>query len=72
MKFFLRVKPKSGIARIEQKNDKELIVRVKEAPEDGKANNAVVRAIAEYFDVAPSRVKILRGASGRKKIIRIL
>ncbi len=72
MKFFLHVKPKSSIVRIEQKNEKELTVWVKEVPEDGKANDAVVRAVAEHFDVAPSRVKILRGASGRKKIIEIV
>ena len=72
MKFFIQVKPKSSIARVEQKNEKELTVWVKEVPEDGKANDAVVRAIAEHFIVAPSRVKILRGASGRKKVVEIL
>lgn len=72
MKFFIQVKPKSSIARIEQKNEKELTVWVREVPEDGKANEAVVRAIAEYFDVAPSRVRILRGATGRKKTVEIL
>ncbi|MEK7493940.1 MAG: DUF167 domain-containing protein [Patescibacteria group bacterium] len=72
MKFFLQVKPKSSIARVEQKNEKELTVWVREVPEDGKANDAVVRAVAEYFAVAPSRVKILRGASGRKKVVEIV
>ena len=71
MKFFIQVKPKSSTARVEQKNEKELTVWVREVPEDGKANDAVVRAIAEYFDVAPSRVKIARGASGRKKVVEI-
>lgn len=72
MKFFIQVKPKSSIARVEQKNEKELTVWVREVPEDGKANDAVVQAIAEHFTVAPSRVKILRGASGRKKVVEIL
>lgn len=72
MKFFLQVKPKSSIARIEQKNEKELTVWVREVPEGGKANDAVVRTVAEHFDVAPSRVKIVRGASGRKKIVEIV
>ncbi|MBI5913365.1 DUF167 domain-containing protein [Candidatus Azambacteria bacterium] len=72
MRFFIHVKPKSSTARVEQKNEKELTVWVREVPEDGKANDAVVRAVAEHFDVAPSRVKILRGASGRKKVVEIL
>ncbi|MCR4323294.1 MAG: DUF167 domain-containing protein [Candidatus Azambacteria bacterium] len=72
MKFFLSVKPKSSKARIEQGSENELTVWVREVPEDGKANDAVVRAVAEYCDVAPSRVKILRGATGRKKVVEIL
>ena len=72
MKFFIQVKPKSSTARVEQKNEKELTVWVREVPEDGKANDAVVRSVAEHFDVAPSRVKILRGATGRKKVVKIL
>ena len=72
MKFFIQVKPKSSTARVEQKNEKELTVWVREVPEDGKANDAVVRSVAEHFDVAPSRVKILRGATGRKKVVEIL
>lgn len=72
MKFFLQVKPKSSTARIEQKNEKELTVWVREVPEDGKANDAVLRAVAEHFAVAPSRVRIVRGARGRKKIVEIV
>lgn len=72
MKFFIQVKPKSSSARVEQKNEKELTVWVREVPEDGKANDAVVRALAEHFDVAPSRVNITRGVSGRKKTIEIV
>lgn len=72
MKFFLQVKPKSSSARVEQKNEKELTVWVREVPEDGKANDAVMRAVAEHFDVAPSRVKLIRGASGRKKVVEII
>ncbi len=46
-------------------------VRVTSAPTDGKANEAVIVALSEFFDVAKSSVRIVRGLTGRKKIIEI-
>jgi uncharacterized protein (TIGR00251 family) len=39
---------------------------------DGKANEAVVRVLAQTFKVARSAVVIVRGETGRKKTVRIL
>jgi len=49
----------------------ELLVRVRAAPAGGAANTALLRAIAAVCDVAPSRVSLLRGAAGRRKIVAI-
>ncbi|MDR2413298.1 MAG: DUF167 domain-containing protein [Rickettsiales bacterium] len=38
------------------------------APVDGKANEAVIRLLADYFDVPRSRIKIVRGGTGRDKV----
>jgi uncharacterized protein (TIGR00251 family) len=40
-------------------------------PADGAANAAVVKSLAEYFDVPKSRVKIIRGEKSRTKIVEI-
>ena len=40
-------------------------------PEDGKANEALVRFLAEYFDVPRSSVEVLSGQTGRRKVVRI-
>jgi len=48
-----------------------LRVVVSAAPTDGKANRAVVVALAEAFGVPASAVTILRGETGRKKTVRI-
>jgi uncharacterized protein YggU (UPF0235/DUF167 family) len=44
-----------------------LRVYVTVAPEDGKANRAVMRALADYFDVPRTRIKLLSGAKQRDK-----
>jgi uncharacterized protein YggU (UPF0235/DUF167 family) len=47
-------------------------VAVKEAPVGGRANEAIIKVLAEYFAVAPARVKLLTGQSAKKKIFEIL
>ena len=39
---------------------------------EGKANKALVKILAEYFDVAKSRINIIRGKKSRKKTVEIL
>ena len=46
-------------------------VRVTAAPVDDAANRAVVKLIAKRAGVPPSRVRIARGARGRRKRIEI-
>lgn len=48
-----------------------LVVSVNAPPVDGKANEAVVRVLAETFGVPRSAVTIVRGETGRKKTVRI-
>ncbi len=46
-------------------------IRVSAAPQDGRANREVVRLLADAFAVAPSAVRLLRGATGRRKRVRV-
>ncbi|MDR1207382.1 MAG: DUF167 domain-containing protein [Rickettsiales bacterium] len=41
------------------------------APADGKANDAVIKLLSEYFGVAKSRIKIAKGKTSRNKVISI-
>lgn len=69
MRLYVQAKPKSREERVEQLDDTHFIVRVKEAPEGGKANEAIIRALARHLDVAPSRLSLARGSSGKQKAI---
>src|SRR3981189_2326593 len=46
-----------------------LKARVSAPPEDGKANEALVRLIAKALDVGKTRVRIISGGASRMKII---
>lgn len=69
MRLYVQAKPKSREERVEQLDDTHFIVRVKEAPEGGKANEAIIRALARHLGVAPSRLSLARGSSGKQKAI---
>ena len=49
-----------------------LKARVRAVPEDGKANDAVRDLLAAALGLAPSRVEMLRGATSREKLFRVL
>jgi uncharacterized protein YggU (UPF0235/DUF167 family) len=46
-------------------------VHLREKPVDGKANEALIRVLAEHFGVRQRDVSILTGASARLKIVEI-
>ena len=53
-------------------NGNHYSVWVKEPPVKGKANQAIINVLAEYFKIASSRVKIVSGYASRQKTIEIL
>jgi uncharacterized protein len=48
-----------------------LELRVTAKPQDGEANKAVIKTVAELLGVAKSGVSVVRGHTGREKIISI-
>ncbi|MDQ0346411.1 DUF167 family protein [Ancylobacter vacuolatus] len=48
-----------------------LKARVSVAAEDGKANAALAKLLAKAAGIAPSRVELLSGATGRTKSFRL-
>jgi uncharacterized protein YggU (UPF0235/DUF167 family) len=72
----VRVKPRGGrdaLGGVEALSDgrKVLKVRVRAAPEDGAANDAVRRTLARALGLPPSTVHLASGATARVKIFRI-
>ena len=72
MRINIKAKPNSKEEKVEKINESNYIVSVKEPPIKGKANGAIRNALAVYFKIASSRIKIVSGYSSRNKIIEII
>lgn len=66
----LRVTPGARSEAIEL-GEGVLQVKVRAKPDDGKANRAVLELLADALGIGVSRLDLLRGATGRDKLVRI-
>ena len=67
----MRVTPRAGIDRIDGVVDGALRLRVRAAPADGEANEALLRLIAEALEVPRSSVSIVGGTTSRTKLVAV-
>ena len=67
-KIVVCVKPGSKSEKIVE-TDGELIIFTHARAHDGEANKAVITAVAKYFKVPKTSIKITRGLNSRVKII---
>lgn len=68
----VRVKPGSRKGPlVEVGTDGALTIYVRERAVDGKANEAVVKLLAEHLGVAKSRIELVSGATARVKRFRL-
>jgi uncharacterized protein (TIGR00251 family) len=71
MKISIIVKPNSRTEGVVPSDDGTYTVRVAAPPVEGKANDRVILLLARHFGVPRSRISILKGHSGKKKIVEI-
>lgn len=71
MRITVKVKPNSRVDSVERISKTEFLARVKSPPHEGRANEAVIAALSDYFDIPKSLLSIVRGQTGRTKIIDI-
>lgn len=67
----VRVRPRARFNRVDVSELGEVRVYVTAAPEGGRANKAVVAAIAGAVGVPKSSVTIVRGKTSRDKLLEI-
>ena len=70
MKIQVKVKPNSKTDEVSREGD-SFIVKVREPPKEGKANQAVIKLLAEHFGVPQSQVGILSGFRSRNKVVEV-
>ncbi|OGY58852.1 MAG: hypothetical protein A3F24_02465 [Candidatus Colwellbacteria bacterium RIFCSPHIGHO2_12_FULL_44_17] len=72
MKLFITAKPNAKETKVEKLSEGYFTVSVKEPPVEGKANAAIVKALADYFKTSQSNIRIVSGFTSRQKIIEIV
>lgn len=71
MRFSIKVVPRAKQVGVAPTADGTLVVKVREPAEDGRANVAVIAALAEHFNVKARAVTIVHGHASRRKLVAV-
>ncbi len=71
MQIYIKVKPGAKKKEVLKISENNFIVNVKERAVENKANLAVIKALADYFDISKSRVKIISGLKSKTKTVLV-
>ena len=66
----VRVTPGARGESVELTGDK-LLIKVRARPHDGEANAAVLELLGKALGIPTSRLRMLRGATGRDKLVQL-
>ena len=69
VRFAVRLTPRSAVERVEGVVDGALKVWVMAPAVEGAANTALIRVVADELGIARSDVRIVAGATSRRKLI---
>lgn len=72
MRIFVSAKPAAKKDEVVQLDATHFKVSVKAPPQNGKANSAVEKVLAEFLELVPSRVKIIKGHTSKNKTVEII
>ena len=69
MKYSVRAKFNGDFVKME---NGKITVGIKAKPENGKANDELIKKIAKHFKVSISSVRIVSGRTSKNKIVEII
>ena len=72
MKIFVKVNPKAKEEKVEKIDGINFKVSVTQSLEKGRVSSAVIRALADYFHISQSDMRIIPGSNSKLKIIEKL
>jgi uncharacterized protein YggU (UPF0235/DUF167 family) len=67
----VHVVPRANATSVSREPDGRVVIRVRVAPEGGRATEEARRALARALDVAPSRIALRTGARSRTKVFTV-
>lgn len=71
MKIFVKVKARAKNETIKKIDENHFFISVKNPPEKGRANKAVVSMVADYFHIPKSHVAFVSGFTSKNKLLEI-
>jgi len=72
MKIFVRAKTGVKQESVKKVDENHFIVSVTTRPIKGKANLAIIKALARYFKTSPSKILFCKGLSSKEKTMEVL
>jgi len=69
MKISLKVKANAKQEGIEKISETEFKLFVRAPAHEGRANQAVIELLSDYFSLPKSRISILKGKTSKSKIV---
>jgi len=68
----IKTHPGSKKEKIIRKTEDSLEIWLKEKPIENRANKALINLLSDFFKIKESKVRLIRGAKTRNKIIEII
>ena len=67
----VKVKPNARKNEVIQIDNNTFEVKTTATPENGKANQSVIELLAKFFRVGKTKINIIKGQTGRDKVVEI-
>ena len=71
-RLHLFIQPKSSKNQIIGSHNGELKVKITAPPVDGRANEALIEFLSDYFNIPKRSVILVKGETGRHKVVDLL
>lgn len=71
MKVHVTAKTNAEASKLEVKDSSHLKISVTEPAKEGKANKAIIKALAVYFHIPKSRITLISGKHYKEKVFEV-
>jgi len=71
MRIYIYASPRSSKNEVIKLSEGDYKINLTSAPVDGKANEALIKILSDYFNVPKSSITIVGGKSTKRKMVDI-
>lgn len=71
MRVFVTAKTRAREEGVERKDATHFVVSVKAMPVEGRANDAIMKLLAQHLNIPKSQLILRSGATGKNKVFEV-